>query len=360
MKQLTVCFLLGISCIILVVGSACNSDTHQPNPVIAVQLPATGGNIDLLKAGLEDAAAQVGVALLFASPVNNLEDENTFIESAIKHKVVALIITPVASDGSIPDLIKARQAGITVVCFQSCVAQTGIVQGFVAAPDRDLGKSSGDAILEFSIGKMNGKAVVGMINCTEEPACSLRRSGFISRMSMLPGIKTIDGRDIQPANPSQSIVEALLNAHPEIDLLWAADAQSTALAVQAVSARSLAGSIPIFGTGIDSQTGGLLSAKDGILQGVSVPLDYQAGYDTLYIAKIIVEGKLVPEQVNAPTTIIKRGETDLLNQYIERKGRIILSNLESSLWNISLPGATPGTLDCNCIPEAHPVIPTPP
>ena len=165
------------------------------------------------------------------------------IDDYITRGVDAIVITPISSDGSVAALKKAKDAGITVVCFNTCVSEPGIASGFLATKNEDLGTTTGVAAAKFITEKLGGKAVIGTLNCDQFEGCPPRKEGFMAEMAKLPGVNIVADQAGWLADKSQPVAEAMLQANPDINLLWAANEGGTVGEALAVKSSGLEGQV---------------------------------------------------------------------------------------------------------------------
>ena len=74
-------------------------------------------------------------------------------------------------------LKKAKEAGITIFCFNTCVNDKTIPSAFLVTKNDDLGDKSGAAAVKFITEKLGGKAKVGILNCDQFEGCPPRKEG---------------------------------------------------------------------------------------------------------------------------------------------------------------------------------------
>ena len=143
-----------------------------------------------VQAGMQAAADEAGAELILGNTENDLAKESSMIDDYITRGVKAILITPISSDGSVAALKKAKDAGITIICFNTCVSEPGIASGFLVTKNEDLGTTTGVAAAKFITEQLGGKAVVGMLNCDQFEGCPPRKEGFMAEMAKLPGVKS--------------------------------------------------------------------------------------------------------------------------------------------------------------------------
>jgi hypothetical protein len=144
-----------------------------------------------VQAGIKDAADSAGVDVILDDTSFDLDKEAATIDDYIKRKVDAIVITPIDGDGSVAALKKAKEAGITIICFNTCVNQPGVASAFLVSKNEDLGMKTGEAAVKFIEDKLGGKANIGLINCDSVQGCPPRKAGFKDQLKGLPNAKIV-------------------------------------------------------------------------------------------------------------------------------------------------------------------------
>jgi ABC-type sugar transport system substrate-binding protein len=276
-----------------------------------------------VQAGIQAAADKAGVEVIMGNTDNKLDKEASMIDDYITRKVDAIVITPISADGSIAALKKAKQAGITVVCFNTCVNEKGIASAFLVTKNEDLGTKTGEAAVKFITEKLGGKAKIGILNCDQFEGCPPRKTGFLAQVKALPGAEIVADQAGWLADKAQPVAEAMLQAHPDINLFWSANEGGTVGEAMAVKTLGLGGKVAVFGTDMNNQMGQMLMSADGILQGVTGQAPYQMGYDALNTTLDVLAGKPVQELVNTPTIFFGRGDDAMIKLFMDSEGKAI-------------------------------------
>ena len=269
------------------------------------------------------AADKAGAEMIMGNTENKLDKEASMIDDYITRGVKAIVITPISADGSIAALKKAKDAGITIFCFNTCVNDPTIPSGFLVTKNADLGDKSGAAAVKFITEKLGGKAKVGILNCDQFEGCPPRKEGFLAQLKALPGVEVVADQAGWLADKAQPVSEAMLQAHPDINVLWAANEGGTVAHANAVKTLGLGGKVFVFGTDMNNQMGQMLQAKDDILQGVTGQAPYQMGYDSLAAALDVLGGKTVEAVTNTPTIYFGRGNDAMIKQFMDTEGNAI-------------------------------------
>ena len=276
-----------------------------------------------VQAGIQAAAEKAGAEVVLGNTENNLEKESSLIDDYITKKVNAIVITPISPDGSAAALKKAKAAGIIIVCFNTCVNEKGIASAFLVTKNEDLGTKTGEAAVPFIKDKLGGKAKIGILNCDRYEACQDRKKGFLNLVKTLPGVEIVADQEGFLADKAQPVAEAMLQAHPEINLMWSANEGGTVAESLAVKTSGLAGKVFVFGTDMNNQMGQFMQSSDNILQGVTGQAPYQMGWDALNTALDVLASKSVSELTNTPTTFFGRGNVALIKQFVDSEGKAL-------------------------------------
>jgi ABC-type sugar transport system substrate-binding protein len=276
-----------------------------------------------VQAGMQAAADESGAELLLGNSENDLAREASMIDDYITRGVDAIVITPISADGSVAALRRARDAGITIICFNTCVSEEGIASAYLVTRNEDLGSTTGAAAVAFIEEVLGGEARIGILNCDQFEGCPPRKAGFLEQVLALPGVTVVADQAGWIADDAAPVSEAMLQANPDINLLWAANEGGTVGHVLAVQSSGLAGEVFVFGTDMNNQMAQMLQSADNILQGVTGQAPFQMGYDALVSAIIVLNGGEVEPLVNTPTIYFGRGDDAMIDMFVETEGRAI-------------------------------------
>jgi ribose transport system substrate-binding protein len=173
------------------------------------------------------------------------------IENLIQTKVGALAITPSGSKEIVPAIAKANQAGIPVVIVDTRVdpaaaKEAGIkIETFVGSDNYEGGKVAGQHLVEVSAGKAKVALLEGIPG--HETGDS-RLRGFRDAIKATPGIQVVAS---QTANWERdqgfNVFQNMLQAHPEIDTLFACNDMMALGALEAIQAAGRTGKVRVIG-----------------------------------------------------------------------------------------------------------------
>ena len=103
-------------------------------------------------------------------------------------------------------------------------------------------------------------------------------------------------------------VESILTAHPEVNVIWAANEGGTVGAVNAVKAHGSAGKVVVFGTDMSEQLADFLLADDNVLQAVTAQKPYDMGSMAVQTAVKVLKGEPVEKKVLLPGVLYSRSD----------------------------------------------------
>jgi ABC-type sugar transport system substrate-binding protein len=299
-------------------------EEEEGKPLIAGVVFQSDTFMQTVQAGMEAAAEEAGAELILGNTENDLTKESSMIDDYITRGVDAIVITPISRDGSVAALRKAKEAGITIICFNTCVSDESIADAFLVTKNEDLGQKTGEAAVEFIQNELGGEANIGILNCDQFEGCPPRKDGFLAQVNELSGVEVVADQAGWIADDAVSVSEAMLQANPDINLLWAANEGGTVAHALAVKSSGLSGEVFVFGTDMNNQMAQMLQSDDNILQGVTGQAPYQMGYDAFMTAMDVLGGGTVEQYLqNTPTIFFGRGDDELINRFVETEGKAI-------------------------------------
>jgi ABC-type sugar transport system substrate-binding protein len=272
----------------------------------------------LVELGMKDAAAKQGVEFSPASSAGSLEKEISLVDTFTTRHVDAICVAPMSQKASIPTLKRAHDAGVKIITFDSTIDADFPVSS-IRSDQVALGRLTGDEARKYIEQKLHGKAKIAILSyvaLAPEPA-NQRTQGLEEALKPLPGVQVVARQDAWLAPEATSVVENILTAHPDIDLIWAANEGGTVGAVTAVKSAGKAGKVVVFGTDMSDQIGGFLLAEDGILQAVTGQKPFDIGTRAVEAAVHAAKGEPVEKRVALPGALFARRQPDAVKKYQE-------------------------------------------
>ena len=213
-----------------------------------------------VEAGLRDylnipskTGATRGVLTAVRATYHRLDWEDQAIADLIREDIDAIVLSPVHDKLSQRAIEAAYDAGVVVVCYNSCVEGSNLNSFFAGRFESDqvaIGRSVG-AHLAATMGReARGKIVeLGILHCgVNEESCYRRYIGFQSALNEAGVVSRLTGSQEgwNGLNAPQA-AELLLSEHPNINVLWAANNAGT----EAIARAAAEAQRPIFVAGTD-------------------------------------------------------------------------------------------------------------
>lgn len=253
--------------------------------------------IDMQK-GAQEAAGKAGLDLVVQAAERevDVDKQMQILENLIQTGVKALLVTPSGSREIVPAIAKANAAGIPVVVLDTRVdpaaaKEAGIkVATFVGSDNYEGGKIAGQHLAQAT----GGKAVVAILEgIPGHETGDSRLRGFKEAVSPHPGIKIVAS---QPANWERdlgfNVFQNMLQAHPEIDAVFACNDMMALGAMEAIAAAGKTGKIRVFG--FDAVDDARKAIEAGTMIGSVAQFPAEMGRVAVESAAKILKGEPVP------------------------------------------------------------------
>ena len=276
----------GLSLAASMIGSTAMA---QDNMRIALVVKALGiGFFEAAAEGAEEAAAELGnVEIIYTGPTDTTaEGQIEVINSLIAQGVDAIAISANDPDAVVPALKKAMQRGITVISWDSGVAQEG--------RQMHLNPSStpliGNTIIKLAADHMPDGGDVAILSAT---ATATNQNAWIAAAKeVLPnyaGVNlaaTVYGDDL--SDKSYREAQGLMSTYPDLKAIIAPTTVGILAACQAVTDAGKIGEINVTGLGLPSEMAGCVDSGATKSFAIWNPIDL--GYSATMLAAAIAKG----------------------------------------------------------------------
>jgi ribose transport system substrate-binding protein len=304
MRTLTLCLVFALASITL----SCNrapGEGASDKPTVALVLKTLNHPFFVdMRRGAQEAADRLGVQLQVQAAEREIDVEKQMqiVENLIQTGIQVLCITPSGSREIISALAKARDAGVPIVVVDTRIdgkaaADAGVHPiTFIGSDNYEGGKLAGEHAIQITGGKAR-VAVLEGIPGHETGDSRLR--GFREALKAAPGMTIVAS---QPANWERdqgfNVFQNMLQAHPDIDLVFAASDLMALGAIEAIAAARKTGAIRVIG--FDA----LDDAKKAIAAGTMAASVAQFPYE---MGKAAVESavKVIHRETVAPEIMVK-------------------------------------------------------
>jgi ribose transport system substrate-binding protein len=287
--------------------------TPASRPLIGVSLLTLTNPFfkDLGNAIKEEAGKHGYDVIITGGEFDPARQQNQIADFVIK-KVAAIVLCPTDSKAIGTSVAKANEAGIPVFTADiACTAEGVKVVSHIATDNYMAGRMAAQALIEA----LNGAGKVGIIDHPEVESVIMRTKGFedeikeqreknqaqIEVVAKLPGSGAKD--------KSLKAAEDMLQAHQDLDGIFAINDPSALGAVAAIEKAGKSGKIKI--VGIDGQPEGRQAIKDGKIYADVIQHPDEIGRKAVAAIVKYMAGEQVPPQILIATNIYR--QSDALN-----------------------------------------------
>ena len=249
-----------------------DSSTSAAKPRVALVLKTLNSPFfNDMQRGAQAAASRLDVDLVVQAAEREIDVERQMqiIENLLQTGVKALCLTPSGSREVVPAVVKANRAAIPVVIVDTRLDKAAAdeagakIVSFIGSDNYEGGRIAAKFIVEATTGKAN-VAVLEGIPGHETGDSRLR--GFKDGITDTPGIRIVAS---QPANWERdqgfNVFQNMLQAHPEINTLFACNDMMALGAIEAIRAAGKTGSIRV--VGFDAVEDARKAIRDGTMLG---------------------------------------------------------------------------------------------
>ena len=226
-----------------------------------------------LRDGALEAAKVYGVDLIVVdaqdSPAKQLND----IEDLIQRRVDLIIINPTDSDAIVSAVESANEAGIPVITVDRA-SNGGKVVVHIASDNVEGGRMAARIIAQALGGK--GK-VVELVGIPGTSAARDRGKGFEEELKKYPGLVLV-AKQVANFNRAEglTVMENILQAHPDIDAVFAQNDEMALGAIEAIKEAGLLGKIIV--VGFDAIPDAVEAVKKGEMYATIAQQPFKMGY----------------------------------------------------------------------------------
>jgi len=239
-----------------VAGLSCNraAPAADDKPTVALVLKTLNHPFFVdMRRGAQEAADRLGVNLQVQAAERevDVEKQMQIVENLIQTGIKALAITPSGSREIVTALVKAKAANIPILIVDTrldakAAADAGVqTEAYIGSDNYAGGRLAGDHAVKVTGGKARAAILEGIPG--HETGDS-RLRGFRDAVKDTPGIAIVSS---QPANWERdqgfNVFQNMLQAHPDIDLVFAASDLMALGAIEAIAAAGKTGKIRVIG-----------------------------------------------------------------------------------------------------------------
>ena len=267
--------------------------------------------IDMQK-GAQAAADKLGLDLVVQAAERevDVEKQMQIVENLIQTGVKVLLITPSGSREIVPVLAKANAAGIPVVIVDTRIdaaaatAASVKTASFIGSDNYEGGRVAGAELILATKGKANVALLEGIPG---HDTGDSRLRGFKDATRDTPGVKVVAS---QTANWERdqgfTVFQNMLQAHPEIDALFACNDMMALGALEAIAAAGRTGKIKVIG--FDAVDDARKAIETGTMVASVAQFPGDMGRLAVESASKLIKGEAVQPSQQVRIELVKKAE----------------------------------------------------
>ena len=302
-------------CIVAAASLSCNRGSGPAatggRPTVALVLKTLNHPFFVdMRRGAQEAADRLGVNLQVQAAEREIDVEKQMqiVENMIQTGIQALAITPSGSREIVSALVKARDAKVPIIVVDTRVdakaaADAGVrTETFVGSDNYDGGRIAG----EYLVKAAGGTAHVGILEgIPGHETGDSRLRGFRDAVKNAAGVTIVAS---QPANWERdqgfNVFQNMLQAHPEIDAVFACSDLMALGAIEAIAAAGRTGKIRVIG--FDALDDAKKAISAGTMEASVAQFPSEMGRVAIESAVKVIHGEKVPEGIKVKLELVTK------------------------------------------------------
>ena len=252
-----------------------------------------------LEAGITGLAEENGTKIISVDAQDDTAKQTNDVDDLIQQGVDVLLINPVDSAAIAPAVEAANSAGIPVITIDRS-SDGGEVVTLVASDNAAGGELAAQYIVELSGEGANTVQLEGVPGAS---ATRERGEGFTKIAE-----ESLNLLDSQTANFDRAegltVMENMLQAHADIQAVFAQNDEMALGAIEAIEAAGLTGKIQV--VGFDGTEDGMNAVEEGKMSATVAQQPEEMGRLALQAAFDFFAGKEVDEYIPSPLELVKK------------------------------------------------------
>jgi ribose transport system substrate-binding protein len=302
MRRVTLVLLLAAAAATVACNRDPRTDTAAATPVVALVLKTLHHPFFVdMRRGAQDAADRLGVQLQVQAAERevDVDKQMQIIENLLQTGISVLCVTPSGSREIVAALVKARDAKVPIVVVDTRVDPDAAAaarlqwETFVGSDNYSGGRLAGQHAVTIS----GGRARVGILEGVPgHETGDSRVRGFRDAIRDTPGITVVAS---QTANFEReqgfTVFQNMLQANPDMDLLFAASDLMALGAIEAIAAAGKTGRVRVIG--FDALDDAKTAMAVGTMDASVAQFPYEMGKTAVESAVKILNGEKLPAEI---------------------------------------------------------------
>jgi galactofuranose transport system substrate-binding protein len=254
---------------------------------------------------VQESAAAAGIDLQFSDAQQKQENQIRAIRSFVQQRVDVIAFSPVVESGWDTVLMEAKRANIPVILTDRAIdsPDESLYVTFLGSDFVEEGRKAGQWVVQQYADSSEPVNVVELQGTTGSAPAIDRQQGFVESIAQNPNIKVIASQtgDFTRSGGRQ-VMEAFLQSHPDIDVLFAHNDDMGLGAIEAIEAAGKRPGTDIKIVTVDAVRDGMQALADGKINFI-VECNPLLGPQLMDLAKKVVAGEQVPKRVVTEETV---------------------------------------------------------
>ena len=259
-----------------------------------------------MEKGAYAAADKKGVSLEFQAPEKetDVEKQVQMMDNAIVKGFDAIVLSAADSQALIPSIVKANNANIPVVLVNDTIdmdelkAQGGHVETYVGISQYDAAKQAGDYAKE----NIKDGKICYLEGIPGVAALDDRLAGFKDQVS---NYKVVASQTAKcDRNEAFNVMQNVLSASPDVNVVWAVNAEMGQGAIQAIEQNGFSGKVSVFD--FDASSDDLAAIEAGTLTGTVAQYPNIQAETAIQCCLDALDGKKLDEHTETKSQLITK------------------------------------------------------
>ena len=259
--------------------------------------------------GANAAAEEFGINLTVLAPLVNEsnEEQSMMADQAIINQVDLLIMCPTDTYGIVPAVQRVYEAGIPIVALNTRIGGDILWHTFVVAENYDAGYGTAQRLAQM----MGEQGDIILLEGVPGAQTAIDRlDGAHSALQNFPNINIVAQQSAEFNRAiAMDVTQNLLQAHPNVTALWAANDEMALGALEAIDAAGLSDQILV--AGIDATGDGRQALRDGRLAITCSTDPFMQGFYAVQAAAAVLRGETLDPIYSVPVRVL--GSVDELD-----------------------------------------------
>jgi ribose transport system substrate-binding protein len=239
-------YVLMIGATVILFLSQCSKKTDNEKPKVAVVISTLNNPwFVVLAESASQYAKDLGYETKIFDSQNNPAIESDNFESLISSGYDAILFNPTDADGSISNILKAKEAGVPVFCMDREVNANDASTSQILSDNYSGCVEIGIEFVKSLNEKGKYVEIIGLVGDNNTWA---RSGGFHSVVDKFPNLKMVAQQSGDfDRNKAMEVLETIMQANPDIDAVFCGNDAMALGAYQALLAAGKADKVKIFG-----------------------------------------------------------------------------------------------------------------